>query len=1134
MKTFLLFIFSLFLIHTANSQEQISNTSYKDGDEGSTPKGIVKFNGHLFFTAFTRSYGREIWVSTGEPNEATLLKDIMPGGGTSVGYNFNESAVVLNNKLYFIARDGLSNGEIWCTDGTREGTEKVTHSLNKNIEKLTLVGNKIYFLINTNNLLQVWQSDGTEAGTQIVREDIGIWNTPSYQGKYNSLFIFTFQPYGINTSRVWRSDGTHDGTFAVTDPMYGNGAGPSGSSDLTQYIEFNNELYFVNWYHIYKTDGTKENTQTVFEFDNSSHKKIDYADVIEINGKLYFLFFEVDGKRLFIWETDGTELGSRKIYDESGDRYFMTSNLAQSGGDLVFCGKNATGGTSPIKFDLQSYTTTYLDEIEETTTPPWIFSNDSDFCLIRQVGEQGLFITSPTDSRKRKGWMTDFAEGTITNIENLNDVSDIILLGDLFYFSKTGVDQGRELWKSDGTNENTVVCDNINKSKYGLRYTYWATTNSSLYFNGSDNNIGFEPWVYKEGETRILKDIKPGEIGSYPEYFTNLNDRVFFTAMDDTHGNELWKSDGTSEGTQLVSDIVEGDDSSDPHLLKLFKTDLYFIVTKENHQHLCKTNGLSVEFIKDIGVNTNGVALSVKEMISTEGYLYFVTEAAGEDLWRSDGTESGTQKVKDFYTCSQLTDVNGKLFFTAYEAYKGELELWSSDGTEAGTLLVKDIGTGYASQPNELYAFNNSLYFSAYTEDDGREIWQSNGTEVGTTQLTDINLGSKSSIIYARFCSLGNYLYFNADNGTNGFELWKTDGTELGTVLAKDINPGIASSQPSYMLAIQNLLYFQAFDNEHGAELWKYDPLENDAELLVDLYPGIESSNPTDISSVGDDVFFIAESSNTGRQFWKMAYNEQGCIPAAEPTPVVGNLPNLTGECSVEIDTAPTATDDCGNTLTGTSTDSQSYTEQGIYTLTWTYEDSRGNTSSQEQTVIVDDVTIPILSLKEGVDNKTINLDANQTQYTVVGNEFDPLEATDNCGVASVRNDFNNLSSLEGARLPGGRTTISWTVTDIAENIETLSFDVIVNVTVGIEDVNENEILLYPNPTSSYVNLRVDDIENSSFSYQLYSIKGDLIESKNIHENLTTIPMEHLVSSAYFIKLIRDKKEVKSFKIIKN
>jgi ELWxxDGT repeat protein len=1301
MKKSLLLILCLFVIQPVISQELITNFSYKDGDRSSSPTDIVEFNNQIFFTATTSSFSREIWFSNGDLNNASLLKDINPGVNSGASLYFKDASVVLNDKLYFMGYDGSSSGEIWCTDGTTEGTVKVTDFLNKYIKKLTLVGDKIYFLVKEDDMLQVWVSDGTKAGTKLVKGEIPVWNTISFQGNSNDTFIFTFQAYGENDSEVWRSDGTLNGTFRIIDNIDGNGAGEGGSAALTQYIEYDDALYFISREYLYKTDGTLENTQIVTSFHNANSRLINYADVVEVNGKLYFSFYEMDYNRLFIWETDGTEVGSSKIYDVTGDRFYMTSNLERNGNNLVFCGKNASGGTSPVQLNLTDHSITFLDELEADMEAPSFFRPTSDACKMTAVSDNKYFISSPSENHKWKAWIADLNESTNTNILGLNDVQDVSLWGDLFYFSKETDLNGKELWRSDGTEENTVLCDNINDTKYGLLNVVLETLDSKLIFLGSDGIVGEEFWAYENGSVNLIKDILPGVGGGYLDNMTKCNNSLYFVGNDGESGWELWKSDGTEVGTKLISDILEGSESSYPSLFTAHKNDLFFTVSRDGHNHLCKTDGITVDFIKDMGVNSYDVPVRINNMISSENELYFVAYGNGEDLWKTDGTEGGTFKIKDLRVCNRLAVVDNKVFFTALDEIDDELEIWTSDGSEGGTYLVKDIGMGYSSEPRDLYAFNGALFFTAQTNENGREVWHSDGTPSGTSQLLDINPGSKSSINYAYFCEAGSHLYFRADNGTNGFELWQTDGSESETKLLKDINPGLGNSNPSYLVAIRDLIYFNAYDPETGVELWKCDGSENGVEMVADIMPGSESSNPRNMIGLADDVFFVGETTDKGRQVWQVGYNELICKPKLAPIADVADLPNITGECSVDIDTEPTATDDCGNTITGTTTDPLVYTEQGTYTLTWTFEDSEGhiltqqqtviiddvtnpvislkeavdnksidleidqtqykvvgdefdplettdncdvasvvndfnntstlegallpigkttitwtvmdiaenietvsfdiivnmtvipiadvtnlpdligecsveidnaptatdswgntitgtstdrltyeeqgnftiiwtyedhngNASTQEQTVIVDDVTNPVISLKEAVDNKSIELQNDQSQYTVVGDEFDPLETTDNCDVASVVNDFNSTSTLEGALLPSGRTTITWTVTDIAENIETVSFDIIVNMTVGIEDVENYEISLYPNPTTNYVNLRLDNIENSSYSYQLYSIAGELIESKTIDENVTSIPMSHLVSSVYFIRLMENQKEVKTFKVIKN
>jgi ELWxxDGT repeat protein len=836
----------------------------------------------IFFEASTESFGREIWV-TDKTKEPKLLKDINLGNKNSINGNFKNTATILNNSLYFIASDEFSAGELWKTDGTTNGTVKVTHFLNKNISKLTLVGNQLYFLVVNNYILEVWKSDGTETGTLLVLGNIPIWNSPTFQGKCNNTFIFTFQPYGSNNSKVWRSDGTSAGTYSITIEIGGNGAGPGGTSALTQYIEYKNELYFVVRSNsifgypqnvgIMKTDGTLEKTVPVKGIYSGSSDLIEYADVVEILGKLYFSFFDATLNRLILWESDGTSYGTKNILDKVSNRFFMTSNLTNIGGNLVFCGVNTKGGTSLLKMDLTNYSITDIKELQDSTKTPFMFLENTNNCRIRPISSGKCFISSPSTSNKKKGWISDLTAINTINIENLNNISDVFVSNESLYFSKSTTSEGAELWKSDGTQDNTILFQNINSSKYGFSNNNLTTLNNKLIFSGNDGLTGNEPWTYSEGKATQLKDIYSGMSSSSPNSFVKYNDLMYFTAYDVIHGFELWKTDGTPENTQIAFDIVSGTSSSRPTYLKVCNGNLFFIASINGHYNVCKTDGTTWEIVKDLGQNDYGVAFSVMELTNSGNYIYFVTEGVGQNLWISDGTEAGTYKLKDFVTCAKLTDVNGKLFFTAVELSNTELELWSTDGTIVGTKLVKDIGIGYSSAPNELIGFKNLLYFTAFTRENGREIWQSNGTADGTILLSDINTDSQDGIVSANFCVSNDKLFFSANNGTTGVELWKTDGTKSGTVLVSDINNGIESSCPTQITSINNQIYFQAYDNEHGLELWKSDGTTVGTVLVSDILSGLQSSSPTNIVSIGNDIYFIAETTNSGRQIFKMTYN---------------------------------------------------------------------------------------------------------------------------------------------------------------------------------------------------------------------------------------------------------------------
>ena len=77
--------------------------------------------------------------------------------------------------------------------------------------------------------------------------------------------------------------------------------------------------------------------------------------------------------------------------------------------------------------------------------------------------------------------------------------------------------------------------------------------------------------------------------------------------------------------------------------------------------------------------------------------------------------------------------------------------------------------------------------------------------------------------------------------------------------------------------------------------------------------------------------------------------------------PVMPTLSDLTDECSVTA-VAPTATDACAGTITGTTMDPLTYNTQGTFVINWMFDDGSGNVTTASQNVIISDVTAPTAS----------------------------------------------------------------------------------------------------------------------------------------------------------------------------
>lgn len=386
----------------------------------------------------------------------------------------------------------------------------------------------------------------------------------------------------------------------------------------------------------------------------------------------------------------------------------------------------------------------------------------------------------------------------------------------------------------------------------------------------------------------MVKDIITGGVGSYPTAISYCNGTMLFTAMDANlvfGENELWKTDGTAEGTVIVKDINPngGSIASNFSDLIVIGNYAYFKADDGVHgQELWKTDGTSegTVMVKDIHPT---VGSRPTHMLKVGDVLYFSAEDGthGRELWKSDGTEAGTVMVKDVrpggngsITSSSfartITALNGVVYYAAQDGENGD-ELWKSDGTEAGTVMVKNLREGNNSgvSPESLIVYKDKIYFTGSDDAAGYVIFVSDGTEEGTMLFKDINPTS-SFPVPGLFIISNNYLFFDAGDGVHGSELWRTDGTVEGTIMLKDINEGSSSSflEEGRMIDFKGQLYFTAYDGDRS-DLWKSDgtPEGTVIAVAVENAFGLGAGG---LTAIGDLLFFSSEATpQTGGEFWK-------------------------------------------------------------------------------------------------------------------------------------------------------------------------------------------------------------------------------------------------------------------------
>lgn len=230
---------------------------------------------------------------------------------------------------------------------------------------------------------------------------------------------------------------------------------------------------------------------------------------------------------------------------------------------------------------------------------------------------------------------------------------------------------------------------------------------------------------------------------------------------------------------------------------------------------------------------------------------------------------------------SNLADVNGTVFFAADDGVHGT-ELWKTDGTATGTILVKDIYHGdRISGPSNLTNVNGTLYFIADDGVHGRELWKSDGTEAGTVLVKDLYPGATASYP-TNLVNLNGTLLFGANGGSNGLGIWKSDGTEEGTVLLKNAFPTPSTELTIRQSVINDTLFFSSFDSQHGIELWKSNGTPEGTVLVKDLFPGGISSSPEGLTNVNGTLYFVALNSAFQRALWKSDGTAAGTVVIEE------------------------------------------------------------------------------------------------------------------------------------------------------------------------------------------------------------------------------------------------------------
>ena len=536
-----------------------------------------------FFFNEGRGTRSDLRVTNGTTKGTRLLADagevIPDSGGNPIG-----SLIADDDQLYFSRWTPETGRELWTTTGTPKSTRRVKEigpgAENGFIGRVGVLDDTLFFLAKLDGAIDLWTTNGASGGTRrfikLRQPTVGTafdHTTPLDNGR----FVFaadhpqTTAFFDGLAGQLWGSDATGPGTRLLADV-----------ASRIQEIEPAGSRAFVNAsYHdseggtLWVTDGTPAGTRKFFE---DSEDWI--GDLTVLDGVAYFS--RGSGE---LWTSDGTSGGTRLLKDTPadalsefgriGDRLYFTAY--KGGPDLSNSDLWVTDGTADGTRLVKSKVTHLMNNLRFDHLDASTFTAGDQLFMFTFMADQEpgreLWVTDGTESGTRR--LATFPDAGLTSI------TGAAVLDGQFLFAIRDEKDRTYLWSSDGTPKGTVRLRKITSAgAFALQFTVFE---DALYFIGQSKSRGYDLWRSDgtaEG-TRPFLDINPGPASAWPGNFSltdliAVGDLLVFNADDGVHGEEIWVSDGTRAGTRRVTDIAANNAWSAPSEFVIFGDRLIF------------------------------------------------------------------------------------------------------------------------------------------------------------------------------------------------------------------------------------------------------------------------------------------------------------------------------------------------------------------------------------------------------------------------------------------------------------------------------------------------------------------------------------------------------------------------------